>query len=198
MIVVEQSTNTQLTMKNIIKLLAVAAVAAALTQTAHAALMSGNIGFTGQLTGNSTEATNVTVVTGWINTEAQGPGGTFVPFVSNGQNATFAAPWNLNTTTAILNFWQVGGFTFSLATSSIISVSGGSLTDFITGTVAGNGFSATPYTGRLSFQDPNTGSGPMDFTISLSFQPVPDGASTVLLLGTALSGLALLKRKFTA
>jgi len=67
-----------------------------------------------------------------------------------------------------------------------------------TGTVTGNGFDATALAWSFTSQDPAVTANPTTFTFSASGNSVPDGATTATLLGIALSGAALLKRKLTA
>jgi hypothetical protein len=71
------------------------------------------------------------------------------------------------------------------------------LSVYLVGTVTGNGFDATAFTGSFQVSDPSV-NGLATFTTRLSFNSVPDGGTTVILLGAALSGLALIKRKLVA
>ena len=104
---------------------------------------------------------------------------------------------------------MVGGFTFELLSSSITShgfdASGGYVTVDGTGLVSGNGYSATLMNWHFTTQDPSTiynnpnspYNGDTVWTFSSS-DATPDGGATVILLGIALSGIALLKKKLTA
>jgi hypothetical protein len=75
----------------------------------------------------------------------------------------------------------------------------------LTGTVSGNGFDTTAFTGSFQTANPSSGPGhgfPNDglttFTERISFgssASVPDGGTTIMLLGVALVGLGLIKRK---
>jgi hypothetical protein len=186
-------------MKNIFKIVAAAAVAVVLTQAAHAVPITGNIGFSGTANLNSTSANTATEVVSWgTNMVGTAFSGTFASFgsITAGQGVILASPWTFNSG-VLNNFWTVGGFTFDLSSSSIFTQAGGLLYVVLTGTVTGNGFSASAFSGSISLQDPSA-NGQSAFTESLSFGSVPDGATTVLLLGATLSGLALLKRKFNA
>lgn len=192
-------------MKNSIKIAGAAIMAAALTQLASAAPIIGNIGFSGAATLNSGNLSTATEVVAWGTNSVNAESGTFATFgggIPLGTQVTLAAPWTFNTGNppGLASFWQVGGFTFNLltSTSSIASLGGQTfLLASITGTVSGNGFSVTDFTGSFSTQTPAS-DGETKFTESFSFAPAPDGGTTVLLLGTALSGLALLKRKLMA
>ena len=193
-------------MKNIIKIAAVAAVAVAVTESANATSISGNIGFTGEAVVNSSQASTATMVTQWNGTEIIGnPSGSFATGgLTQFESVLFSAPWSFNDTTPITGFWQVGAFSFTLANSVIDPTGTGgtaghsSIKVDVNGTVTGTGYTATAFSGTLTFADPSDGSGPDAFTAQWSFQPVPDGGTTVLLLGAALSGLAVVKRKFMA
>ena len=189
-------------------LLGAALAGVAATQTASAVPITGNIGFTGEAVVNSSEASTATMVTQWNATQVIGnPNGSFASAgVTQFETAIFSSPWVFNDTTPITSFWSVGGFTFALANSFIDPTGTGgtlghsSIKVDVNGSVSGNGYTATAFSGTLTFADPNDGTGPDAFTAQWSFTPVnsvPDGGTTALLLGGALCGLALIKRKTT-
>ncbi len=181
---------------------AVAAVAAvALTQTIQATPITGSVTFSsatavlnGTSVGTSTEVVNWGTVSasGTLNGVAVAPTASFFP------SWYFAGT---PTTLPINNFWTVGNYSFQLA-SFTESVVGGFLLLNFTGTVSDtiDGYTSAVFAGSGSFQDPNGGAvtGGYKFSGSLSFNSVPDGGTTVMLLGAALSGLALIKRKLVA
>jgi hypothetical protein len=187
-------------MKNITKIIAVAAVAVAISQSAKATAISGTIGFSGaaQLNGNS--VTDSSEVLSWGNNNVTITSGAFTG-VSGG--VTFGTvPWLF--TSAESGFWSVGGFTFNLTSSTVTSpvfnpISGYySLTIYLAGTVVSSNpsYSATAFAGTISIQDPSANNnGLFNYSESMSFSSVPDGGTTALLLGSALSGLALIRRK---
>jgi hypothetical protein len=144
---------------------------------------------------NSTTANSATAATAWLNTVAASPSGSFVGYVNNGDavSMTGATPWNFNSG-ALANFWSVDGFTFSLISSSIYSQVSGFLNVTLAGTVIGNNFTATAFNGTFQVADPASG-GPQTFTERLSFNSVPDGGTTVVLLGLGLLGLGLFRKK---
>ncbi len=185
-------------MKNIVKFLAVAAVAVALNQTVQAVPITGNIGFSGDAILNaSTEAAATGVVAnGWedvvTGSTSSGSFASIAPLTS----VTLLSPWSFNSG-PLANFWTVGGFTFNLTASSVFSTAGGFLNVILVGTVTHAGFDATPFLGAFQLSDPSI-DGQSTFTARLSFNAVPDGATTVLLLGATLSGLAFAKRKLLA
>ena len=82
-----------------------------------------------------------------------------------------------------------------MGSSGYVSVSG-------TGIVSGNGYDPTPMSWDFTSQDPNAGTSPDSWTFSASGAStppsVPDGGSTAMLLGAALTGLAFLRKKKTA
>ena len=188
-------------MKNIIKMSVLAAVALALTQAVQAVPVTGSIGFTGRVTFDTGFAYNATKVTSWVNPTVNGTSGSFTT-VANGTAVALTAPWNFNT--GLVNpFWSVGGFTYSL-TSSYIQAQGGApgVSGFVvvngTGTVSGNGYSATALDWSFSAQGPSVTQNPDTFTFSASASSVPDAGTTSVLLGSCLFGMAFLKRKITA
>jgi hypothetical protein len=191
-------------MKNILKVAAAVVVAAALTQSVKANLASGSIGFAGTVTYDSSSAATATAVTSWINPVVFADTGAFSS-ITPGTHATFTTmTWNfLTTPPGITSFWTVGGFTFQLISSSVFSHGGTpGVNGFVvvdgTGTVTGNGYDATTLSWSFTSQDPVAGSNPAQWTFSASANSVPDGGATVMLLGLALSGAALLKKKLTA
>jgi hypothetical protein len=63
------------------------------------------------------------------------------------------------------------------------------------GYVSGNGYSSTLMSWSFTAQDPYASTDPVAWTFSASGASLPDGGSTVMLLGIALSGAALLRKK---
>ena len=203
-------------MKNTLLTLAgAAAVFVAVAQTSSAVPIVGSIGFAGSLQLNSGNLATATTVVNWFGetVQAGSTAGTFSTALGSlgGQAVNLAAPWQFSLGGPVSPFWSVTGtqggagyngtiFTFNLASSSsILSVIGGfnTLTIFMAGTVSAIGFDTTAFTGSFSIQEPPA-NGIANFTESLSFHSVPDGGTTVMLLGAALSGMALIKRKFMA
>jgi hypothetical protein len=200
-------------MKKIIKYASITAVVLAVSQTVQATSITGSIGFSGVgVTFNTGSAGNATAVTAWLSPVVSGVSGTFStpsPFaVANGAPVTFAlGNWNFHTTSPIFNFWSVGGFTFELLSSApliqggVAGVNAFAVVDG-TGIVTGNGYAPTTLDWSFTSQDPSSGSNPTSWSFSASANSlpvgVPDGGSTVLLLGLALSGVALLRKKLTA
>jgi len=183
---------------NKIKVAAAVTVVVCLTGIAQATPITGNIGFSGAVQLNSATANSATAATAWFNTVAATTSGSFVGIVNNGDAVamTGATPWSFNSG-ALANFWSVDGFTFNLTSSSIFSQVGGFLNVVLAGTVTGNGFTTTAFNGTFQVADPAS-SLPQTFTSRLSFNSVPDGGTTVMLLGGVLMGLGLLKRKLLA
>ena len=180
---------------NWIKKMAAAAAVVCVAGIAQATPITGNIGFSGAVQLNSTTANTATAATAWYNTVAASPSGSFVGLVANGAAVSMAGatPWNF-TSGALANFWSVDGFTFNLASSSVFSQVGGFLDVLLVGTVTGNGFAATTFDGSFQVADPASG-GPQTFTERLSFNSVPDGGTTVVLLGLGLLSLGLFRKK---
>jgi hypothetical protein len=190
-------------MKNKLTIIAaVAAVAMAFTTAVQAAPITGTITMTGGAQVNSGSVSSATSVIGWNNTITTSASGSFTGIV-NGTAVSFYSPWTFNSSGLPAAFWTVGGFSFNL-TQSIASapqaLGGGlySLSVFIAGTVTSSNpaYSPTAFIGSFSIQDPGTpGAQGATFSSSISFASVPDSGTTALLLGSALSGLALIRRK---
>lgn len=177
----------------------------------HAVPISGNIGFTGQLTLNSSSPATATAVTSWINTAVNGDSGVFgsgiFSIALNTPVMMTPSTWNFTTTTPIANFWSVGGFTFELLSSFVLKQGATpGFNGFVdingTGLVSGNGYDPTIMSYNLTTSDPFAGSGPTTWTFQASGTStgpsVADGSSTAMLMGLALTGLALIKRQVVA
>ena len=196
-------------MKNIIKIASVAVVALALTQAAQATQISGAVTFFGTIQlGNSGVA--VSTVTGanevlnWY-----GIAGAGVPFVSSSSGnlsastspaatVTFATPWVFGPQASLWSYTGLDGdtFTFSLTTASI-SNDGNSISITGMGVITATGpvaFDATPASWNFTTQNPSAG-GVFSFSAASG---APDGGATMMMLGIALSGVALLRKKLVA
>jgi VPDSG-CTERM motif len=185
-------------MKNIIKIAVVAAIAFAASQSVQATSISGTVGFSGSAQLDGSSVVNSTEVLSWANNNVTIANGNFSGLINS--PVTLAAPWYF--TAAQAGFWSVGGFTFNLTSSTVTApvlnpVTGYySLTIFLAGTVTAKGYDNTSFTGSISIQDPAANNdGLFNYSESMSFSSVPDGGTTALLLGSALSGLALIRRK---
>jgi len=206
-------------MKQWIKLTVPVVAMAVAGLSAQAAQIVGGISFTGNVTLNTGDAGTATAVTGWTGVAGvglpvvQSSSGNFMATAPAGSMATFATPWVFNSTSDIPVFWTVGGFTFDLQNSHItaqnvttgsgLNINEGAVTVTGAGFISGNGFDSTLGSWSFSTQDPavgtDTGTGAATFSFSASTgaipPAVPDGGMTVMMLGAALTGLSLIKRK---
>jgi VPDSG-CTERM motif len=198
---------------NWIKVLAAVAATVCLTTGVQATQVDGTITFTGGITLDTTSAGTATEVTSWTGTSGTGnpivltDSGDFATYVTPGDSVIYASPWSFNSG-ALANFWSVDGFTFDLISSVITSQSGtsphGQVSVSGTGTISGNGFDPTVIVWNFSTQDPSSGhkqTGEPIFSFSAaaaSIPSVPDGGTTMMLLGGALMGLGFIKRKLSA
>jgi hypothetical protein len=173
-----------------------AAVVVALGQNVQAVPITGSIGFAGTAVLNTPNATTASTVVGWINSHVETSSGDFALYTALNDAVFFYAPWNFNSGPLPNFFWTVKGFKFSLSASAIYSQGPIFLDVVLTGTVSGNGFDATAFEGTFQVANPPSNAGLAQFSERLSFNSIPDGGTTALLLGAALSGLALIKRKF--
>jgi hypothetical protein len=187
-------------MKKIIQTGGVVALVFALVQTVSAVPATGNIGFTGGATINSSSVGTATEVTGWISPVVTLDAGSFAG-IALGTSVSISSPWSFNSG-AISSFWTVGGFTFNLM-SSMIASQGTTPAGYVvvdgTGTVSGNGLGPTTMVWNFTSQDPKAGTNPDSWTFGARADTnVPDGGATVMLLGISLSGLTLLRKRFLA
>jgi hypothetical protein len=184
-------------MKMIHTIIPVAALVLASSQTGQAVPITGNIGFSGVVQLDTGDASTATEALSWENQVVGATSGAFTG-ISEGTAVAIAAPWSFNSG-PINDFWTVGGFTFNLLSSSIIGTRGRFLDVDLTGTVTGNGYDDTSFSGTFQVANPSA-DGLSKFTDRLSFgqvvgTPVPDGGITAMLLGLACAGLATMKYK---
>jgi hypothetical protein len=195
-------------MNKMIKFASVVAVTVALAQTLQAIPITGGIQFVGGVGLNTGSAGTAAWVTSWNNTKVQNVSGSFIaPSITPvpGAAVVFASGnWNFNTPVGspIANFWAVGGFTFQLLSSAISTQVAGFVGVAGTGIVSGpsgSGYDPTMLSWTFTTQDPGLGA-PLSYSFSASSinSSVPDGGATVMLLGIALSGVALLRKKLAA
>ncbi len=172
------------------------------TQQAQASQITGNITFGGTVSLNTGSAGTATAVTAWHGGGGSGSpfalsyDGDFTGFVAAFDATTIAAPWNFNSG-AVPSFWSVDGFTFNLTSSSIFSQGGVPPGVVVTGSgfVSGNGFDPTFMSWSFTTQDPGTGRpSSRVFSFSAAAGSVPDGGTTVMLLGAALGALGMARR----
>jgi VPDSG-CTERM motif len=157
--------------------------------------IQGNITFSGGATLDTGNANTAHAVTSFKNTVVQSVSGDFDTFINDLDPATFSASWVFDPSTPTSSLWSVGGFTFDLLTSTIVMRGGGFLIISGTGTISGNGFDPTAGTWSFTTQNPSSRG---TFSFSAGGLAVPDGGSAVGLLGLALIGIEVLRRKFKA
>ena len=158
--------------------------------------ITGAITFAGGVTLDTDTVNTASQVTSWLDENGdlptvQSASGSFAGL--DGQTATFAFPWSFNSG-PIAAFWTVGGFTFNLIASTIISQMGdGFLAVSGTGTISGNGYATTTgVTWNFTVQDDASNG---VFSFSGGSEAIPDGGPTVALLGLALAGIEGIRRK---
>jgi len=172
------------------------AIAGLLAVSARAVEISGTITFAGTVTLDTSSAGDATQVTGWYgfggigNPFVASVGGDFDTYINPGDLATLTSPWNFNSG-AVPALWAVGGFTFDLVSSAITSQTDTGVTVDGYGYASGNGFSASLGSWHFTTQNPSAG-GVFSFSAATG---VPDGGSTLILLGSAILGLAVVIRR---
>ena len=191
-------------MKNITKTilgwLAIGFVSCALfSQQAQAAQITGSIRFVGGVHFDTLLLGNATTVVTWFDI-FQNPGhssvltgdGDFSGIAPGTQSDMFNG-WVFNPSTPTAGLWSVGGFTFDLASATIITQSNFFLNVLGAGTISGNGFDATP--GTFAFTIDNSDGRPrVKFGFASESSTVPDGGTTVMLLGAAIGSLGMARR----
>ncbi len=160
---------------------------------AQATPITGDLGFSGASTFNTTSLATAKRINSWfafVGTTS----GSFVG-VPIGSAVTLAMPWTFNPSTPTPGLWSVGGFSFDLATAAIDVQNSHLLMITGTGTLSGAGFDPTSGTWAFSAQSA-AGIRQASFTFSADTTGagVPDGGTTVMLLGAALGALGLARR----
>jgi hypothetical protein len=159
--------------------------------------INGSIQFGGSAQFDTNSLLTATTVMALINFHVEaGNTGDFFAIPMN-TPATFTAPWVFNPSTPTPGLWKVGGFTFDLLSSTIVTQTAANLTIEGSGIVSGNGFDPTAM--DWSFTTQSSGGIPRtSFSFSANGNAVPDGGVTVALLGLTLVGVEVLRRKLKA
>jgi hypothetical protein len=157
--------------------------------------INGTIQFGGSAHFDTNSLLTATTVMSWINTHVEdGATGDFSGIPMN-TPATFGAPWVLSTPRPGL--WSVGGFTFDLLSATVVTQTAKTLFIEGTGIVTANGFDPTGMEWSFTTQSAG-GITRSSFSFSANNVAVPDGGSAVALLGLALTGIEVLRRKLRA
>ena len=187
--------------KTILAVLAIGFISCALfSQQAQATAIQGNINFAGGVQFDTNSLATATRLVTWFDSNGNAgfssvaPGGTGdFAGIPAGTQATMAQPWIFNPSTPTPGLWSVGGFTFDLLSSTIVTQNAQFLSISGTGIVSGNGFDPTDM--EWSFSTQSSGGRPrVKFSFSADANAVPDGGTTVMLLGAALGALGMARR----
>ena len=187
--------------KTILAVLAAGLVSSALSpHEAQAAQINGTIDFAGSVMFDSSHLDNATQVMLWrdvfgnlgfSNVAATMGDFSFIPL---GTQATMATPWIFTPSTNTPGLWEVGGFTFNLLSATVTDQTATFLNITGIGIITAAGFEDTAATWAFTVQ--NAGGNHDFFSFSAnSATGVPDGGSAVALLGLALTGIEVLRRK---
>ena len=187
--------------KTILAVLATGVLSCGLfSQQAQATPINGNIQFAGEVAFDTNSLATATQVVTWFDifhnpgfTSVTSASGVIGLFVSSGDPATMS-PWTFNPSMATPNLWSVGGFTFNLASSTVVTQNATTLVIEGTGIVSGNGFDPTVMDWSFTTQSAG-GKTRTTFSFSANGATVPDGGSAVALLGLALTGIEVLRRR---
>jgi len=190
--------------------LAVLAAAALTLVSARADQITGDIDFAGQAFFDTTSLATATHVSNFKTMAGFGldqsalvtdATGSFATTVVVGDIAFFPSLYQFNPSAPATPLWTVGGFTFDLTSSTVVLQNSQFLVIKGVGILTGNGFDATmgvwAFTSQQADGSPQTS---FSFSANTAAVPdqVPDGGSTVTLLGAAVVGVAALRRKLVA
>jgi hypothetical protein len=180
-------------MKNKLIITAVAALVG-FSASVQAIPITGGISFAGSYTPNNSDlnvATSITFGSSFVTSD----NGSFAIFAP-GSSVTMASPLAINPTVVpVLSLWSIGIYSFDAYSLVQSAQSANTLTLTGTGLIKdGNSADSVAGTWLATF---NTLNDTFSYSASAAAN-VPDGGTTVMLLGGALAGLGLLKRKFLA
>jgi hypothetical protein len=198
----EQPNKTMKLSKVILAVLATSALSCALfSQQAQAVPIQGNINFAGAVRFDTNSLATATRVVTWYDSNNNAgfssvQAGATADFgaIAAGTQATMAQPWIFNPSTPTPSLWSAGGFTFDLLSSTVVTQNANFLIITGTGIVSGNGFDPTSMEWSFTAQSAG-GKTRTIFSFSANGVGVPDGGSAVALLGLALTGIEVLRRK---
>ena len=174
--------------------LALAILAATLVSSgAQAAMVNGAITFAGGAIFDTNSLATATRVNTFMDVTVMSEDGDFAAFVNDDDAVAMAVPYIFTPSTPTPALWSVGGFTFDLASSTVVLQNADFLLISGAGTITGNGFDATEGTWSFTAQSPKA-NGVFSFSSSDGFV-APEGGSTVALLGLGLTGLWMIRRK---
>ena len=169
-------------------------------QALPAVLIQGNIQFAGEVQFDTNSLATATKVVTWFDvfhnagfSSVTSATGSFAG-IAPGTSAAMAQPWIFNPSTPTPSLWSVGGFTFDLLSSTIVTQNASTLVITGTGIVSGNGFDPTAMDWAFTTQS-SGGKTRTTFSFSANGVAVPDGGSAVALLGLALTGIEVLRRR---
>ena len=187
--------------KTILAVLAMGALSCALfSQQTQAAPITGTISLGGAVRFDTNSLATATKVNIWFDDQNNAghstvQAGNTGDFSGDrfGTQATMHNGWKFNPSTPTPGLWSVGGFTFDLASSTIVTQTASFLSVSGTGIVSGNGFDAN--SDGLGFHNPEFGRAHTSSILILGERSaVPDGGATVMLLGAALGSLGIARR----
>lgn len=177
------------------------AVAMAFTASVQATLITGTVRMSGDVTLDTTSLATANGASSFSAVSVVGsPTGSYVG--TAGQSVTWKAfAWNPSTA-PVNDLWKFSylgnDYTFDLGTITSVSQNLSSLLVLGVGTVDISGGAYQTTLANWSFQITDTSGGTggsFVFGFSDSNTAVPDGGTTVMMLGGALAGLGLLRKK---
>lgn len=170
------------------------ATSAFTSQQAQGAMINGAITMAGGAVYDTVSLATATRVNTFSDVAVMSMDGDFSGFVNVGDSVTMAMPWIFSPSTPTPGLWTVGGFTYDLTSSTVIIQNADFLVISGTGTISGNGFDPTPGVWNFTSQEPDA-NGVFSFSASGGGTGVPDGGTTVALLGIGLVGIEFMRRK---
>jgi VPDSG-CTERM motif len=170
------------------------------SQQSQATAISGNIQFAGEVQFDTNSLATAKKVGTWYDVfhnagfSSVTSATVDLAGIAPGTQATMGQPWAFNPSTPTASLWSVGGFTFDLLSSTIVTQNASTLVIEGSGIVSGNGFDPTAMDWMFTTQS-SGGRTRTTFSFSANGVAVPDSGSAVALLGLALTATEAIRRK---
>ncbi len=174
--------------------LAAVFVACAFVPQAQAVMINGVVTFAGGAEFDTDSLATAMQVDEFSDVFVTSRSGDFTGTVSVGDAVVMAMPYIFMPSTFTDDLWSVGGFMYDLDDSIVVLQTADFLLITGSGLISGNGFEPTAGSWSFTSQEPDA-DGVFSFSAGTGAEGVPEGGTTVALLGLGLAAVELIRRK---